>query len=68
MTGTTAAAENGELRLLQLCTKESFWKVPYLLKLNMLLFIPFLTSYVGGFDGSVLNGMQTVEHWQTCKL
>ncbi|KAH6879892.1 general substrate transporter [Thelonectria olida] len=65
MAETIAPAENGELRLLQLCTKESWWNVPYLVRLNMLLFVPFLTSYVGGFDGSVLNGMQTVGHWQT---
>ncbi|SCO90265.1 related to hexose transporter protein [Fusarium oxysporum] len=56
MTEAIAPAENGELRLLQLCTKESWWNVPYLVRLNALLFIPFLTSYVGGFDGSVLNG------------
>ncbi|KAM6507170.1 hypothetical protein FALCPG4_018552 [Fusarium falciforme] len=60
-----ASAENGELRLLKLCTKETWWRLPHLVRLNMLLFVPFLTSYVGGFDGSVLNGMQTVQHWQT---
>jgi hypothetical protein len=62
-----ASAENDELRLLKLCTNETWWKVPHLVRLNMLLFVPFLTSYVGGFDASVLNGMQTVQHWQTCK-
>ncbi|RKK84941.1 hypothetical protein BFJ71_g14338 [Fusarium oxysporum] len=60
-----ASAENDELRLLKLCTNETWWKVPHLVRLNMLLFVPFLTSYVGGFDASVLNGMQTVQHWQT---
>jgi hypothetical protein len=26
--------------------------------------VPFFTSYVGGFDGSMLNGIQTVSQWQ----
>ncbi|KAM0271132.1 hypothetical protein ACHAQH_009181 [Verticillium albo-atrum] len=59
-----SAHENGELRLQQLCTKESWWRVPHLVKLNLLLLIPFFTSYIGGFDGSMLNGIQTVTHWQ----
>lgn len=56
--------EDGELRLMQLCTKESWWRVPHLMKLNLMLLIPFFTSYIGGFDGSMLNGIQTVSHWQ----
>lgn len=62
-----ASQENGELRLLQLCTKESWWRVPHLIKLNLLLLVPFFSSYIGGFDGSMLNGVQTVSHWQECK-
>ncbi|GKT54489.1 hexose transporter protein [Colletotrichum tofieldiae] len=61
-----ASAERGGLRLLELCTTESWWRVPHLVKLNLLLFVPFLTSYVGGFDGSMLNGVQTLTHWQEC--
>ncbi|KAH8652970.1 general substrate transporter [Ilyonectria robusta] len=49
---------------MQLCTKESWWRVPHLMKLNLMLLIPFFTSYIGGFDGSMLNGIQTVSHWQ----
>ncbi|KAJ4264254.1 hypothetical protein NW762_005448 [Fusarium torreyae] len=40
-----------------------WWKVPHLLKLNLLLMIPLLTSYVSGFDGSVINGFQSLPHW-----
>ncbi|UPK92813.1 hypothetical protein LCI18_003748 [Fusarium solani-melongenae] len=58
------AIEHDEMRLSALCTKKSWWHVPHLIKLNLLLMIPFLTSYVGGFDGSNLNGLQTLEHWQ----
>ncbi|KAH6679996.1 general substrate transporter [Plectosphaerella plurivora] len=59
-----ASHENGDLRLQELCTKESWWRVPHLVKLNLLLLIPFFASYIGGFDGSMLNGIQTVQHWQ----
>lgn len=62
------AVEHDEMRLYSLCTKKSWWHVPHLIKLNLLLMIPFLTSYVGGFDGSNLNGLQTLEHWQDCQF
>lgn len=61
-----AAAEDGRLRLQEICTDKSWWRVPHLIKLNMLLLVPFFTSYVGGFDGSMMNGIQTVSQWQKC--
>lgn len=57
-------SENNELRIQELCTKESWWRVPHLVKLNLILMVPFVSSYVGGFDGSMLNGVQTVEQWK----
>lgn len=62
-----SAHENGELRLQQLCTQDKWWRLPHLRKLNLLILIPFFASYVGGFDGSMLNGIQTVQNWQECK-
>ncbi|GLI80217.1 hypothetical protein PoHVEF18_008569 [Penicillium ochrochloron] len=59
-----AHTEDGFMRLRELCTEKSWWRVPHLIKLNLLLLVPFLTSYVGGFDGSMLNGIQTVPKWQ----
>ncbi|KAH7016665.1 hypothetical protein EDB80DRAFT_772231 [Ilyonectria destructans] len=59
-----ASAENGDLKIRELCTDKAWWRVPHLIKLNILLLVPFLTSYVGGFDGSMLNGIQTVPKWQ----
>lgn len=55
------------MRVQELCTKKSWWRVPHLIKLNILLLIPFMASYVGGFDGSMLNGIQTVPKWQKGK-
>ncbi|KAJ4152462.1 hypothetical protein NW754_004258 [Fusarium falciforme] len=40
-----------------------WYRVPHLLKLNALLLVPLLTSYVSGFDGSLLNGMQSLPSW-----
>lgn len=59
-----ADTEDGFMRLRELCTKKSWWRVPHLIKLNLLLLVPFVTSYVGGFDGSMLNGIQTLPKWQ----
>lgn len=56
------------LKLLELCTKKAWWTVPHLIKLNLLLLVPFATSYVGGFDASMLNGLQTVTYWQECEF
>jgi hypothetical protein len=33
-------------------------------QLNLILMVPFVSSYVGGFDGSMLNGVQTVQQWK----
>jgi hypothetical protein len=63
-----ASARADQLGIQELCTKEPWWRVPHLVKLNMLLFVPFLSSYVGGFDGSMLNGVQTLTHWKECKF
>ncbi|KAL5597197.1 hypothetical protein FOBRF1_010990 [Fusarium oxysporum] len=60
--------ENGghdEVRVHDLCTKESWWNVPHLVRLNHMLAVPFMSAYIGGYDGSVLNGMQTLDHWKS---
>ena len=41
-----------------------WFRVPHILQLNILLLVPLITSYVSGFDGSMLNGMQSVPRWQ----
>jgi hypothetical protein len=33
-------------------TGKSWWNVPYLLKLNLLLLIPLMSSSVAGYDGT----------------
>ncbi|CCA69467.1 related to hexose transporter protein [Serendipita indica DSM 11827] len=41
-----------------------WWKHSYIVKLNLLLVIPLITSYANGFDGSMMNGLQSVERWK----
>ncbi|KAF8331378.1 general substrate transporter [Cantharellus anzutake] len=35
-----------------------------LLVLNFLLFLPLISTYVNGFDGSLMNGLQSVALWE----
>ncbi|KAF5560924.1 general substrate transporter [Fusarium phyllophilum] len=42
-----------------------WWKSPNLRTLNFLMMIPLLSIFSQGFDGSMMNGLQSVSHWQT---
>ncbi|KAG9075113.1 hypothetical protein FRC06_010262, partial [Ceratobasidium sp. 370] len=41
-----------------------WWKHRHLLILNLMLVVPLVTSYVNGFDGSMMNGLQSVAEWK----
>lgn len=41
-----------------------WFMVKHLLKLNFILFIPLLSAAVAGYDGSLLNGSQSIPKWQ----
>jgi hypothetical protein len=45
----------------------TWWKHPGLRKLYLMMPILFLGSTINGYDGSLLNGLQTMEPWQTCE-
>jgi MFS family permease len=40
-----------------------WYKVPHFIRLNFAIFLITLTSTNNGFDGSLLNGLQSLEHW-----
>jgi sugar porter (SP) family MFS transporter len=42
-----------------------WYKTPYLLKLNILLFMCMLSSSTIGYDNSMMNGLQALAPWQT---
>jgi sugar porter (SP) family MFS transporter len=41
-----------------------WFRYGHLLKLNMLMFAPILTQITSGYDGSMMNGLQSIENWQ----
>jgi MFS family permease len=43
----------------------TWWKDPGLRHLYMLMPILFLGSTINGYDGSLLNGLQTMEQWRS---
>ncbi|CAE6486748.1 unnamed protein product [Rhizoctonia solani] len=41
-----------------------WWQHSHIFWLNILLLVPLVTSYANGFDGSMMNGLQSVEQWK----
>ncbi|KAG8730586.1 hypothetical protein FRC12_020181, partial [Ceratobasidium sp. 428] len=41
-----------------------WWKHRHLFLLNLMLVVPLVTSYANGFDGSMMNGLQSVAEWK----
>ena len=41
-----------------------WYRTPHVLKLNLILLIPLLSSAVAGYDGSMMNGLQATSSWQ----
>ncbi|KAK7184487.1 MFS transporter [Paraphaeosphaeria sporulosa] len=45
-------------------TTKYWFQTPHLLRLNLILLIPLLSSSVAGYDGSLMNGLQSLKQWQ----
>ncbi|KAK1920766.1 general substrate transporter [Papiliotrema laurentii] len=45
--------------------KTSYWGTRGLLALNLMLILPQLSSYATGYDGSMMNGLQSLDTWQS---
>jgi MFS family permease len=45
-------------------TDKYWFRIPHLLKLNLILLVPLLSSSVVGYDGSLMNGLQSLPQWQ----
>lgn len=42
-------------------TTGKYWfQTPHLLRLNLILLVPLLSSSVAGYDGSLMNGLQSL--------
>ena len=44
----------------------NWYKDPGLRKLYLLMPVLFLGATINGYDGSLLNGLQTMDPWQEC--
>jgi hypothetical protein len=64
---TMAVAEGETLTTPPAPSEVGWWKQPYLRQLYLLMPFLFLGSTTLGYDGSVLNGLQTMTTWQDCK-
>ncbi|KAI9162695.1 putative Lactose permease [Paramyrothecium foliicola] len=60
LVGPTAPSEAD----MQRYTKH-WWRHRNLRSLNLWMLIPLLSIFAQGFDGSMMNGLQSVSHWQT---
>jgi hypothetical protein len=49
-----------------MATEIPWWKQPLLRQLYFMMTFLFLGSTTLGYDGSVLNGLQTMTSWQEC--
>ncbi|KAK1966649.1 hexose transporter [Colletotrichum sublineola] len=45
-------------------TDKYWFQQPHLLRLNVLLLVPLLSSSVAGYDGSLMNGLQSLQQWR----
>lgn len=47
--------------------KVTWYKHAGLRSLYLRMPILMLCATINGYDGSLLNGLQTIDHWRTCK-
>lgn len=43
---------------------QPWFQVKHLLRLNLILLVPLLSSATAGYDGSLMNGLQSIEEWR----
>ncbi|KAH7049466.1 general substrate transporter [Macrophomina phaseolina] len=46
-------------------TSKYWFQQSHLLQLNLILLVPLLSSAVAGYDGSLMNGLQSLKQWKT---
>lgn len=62
---TTGPGEwESSLQNLLLANGKPWYKQRHLLLLNLAMIIPYLSSTTNGYDGSMLNGLQSMSQWQ----
>ncbi|KAF2729907.1 general substrate transporter, partial [Polyplosphaeria fusca] len=46
-------------------TTKYWFQIPHLLRLNLILLVPLLSSATAGYDGSLMNGLQSLDQWKS---
>ncbi|KAK7717181.1 hypothetical protein SLS57_006326 [Botryosphaeria dothidea] len=46
-------------------TSKYWFQQSHLLRLNLILLVPLLSSAVAGYDGSLMNGLQSLKQWKS---
>ncbi|CAE6430070.1 unnamed protein product [Rhizoctonia solani] len=65
MAPATSGAQTGTASIdPSILFKGRWWEHSHILTLNLLLVVPLATSYANGFDGSMMNGLQSVQQWK----
>ncbi|KAF4984050.1 hypothetical protein FZEAL_663 [Fusarium zealandicum] len=59
-----AAVVGSELAAVLPDDPRPWYRTPHLLKLNLLLLVPLVSSGAIGYDGSMMNGLQTLPQWR----
>ena len=44
--------------------EKPWYRISHLLRLNLILIVPLLSSAVAGYDGSLINGIQSTDAWK----
>ncbi|KAL2128288.1 hypothetical protein VTI74DRAFT_9389 [Chaetomium olivicolor] len=61
----TELAVGAELAAVLPADAKPWYRTRHLLLLNLLLLVPLLSAATIGFDGSMMNGLQTLSQWRT---
>ncbi|KAK9236473.1 general substrate transporter [Lipomyces kononenkoae] len=62
---TAAGGDKWDIRLVLPDDGIPWYKKRHLLLLNIFMVIPYLSSTTNGYDGSMMNGLQSQNQWQT---
>ncbi|KAK7420352.1 hypothetical protein QQX98_002775 [Neonectria punicea] len=59
-----AAAAGSDITAVLPDDPRPWYRTPHLIRLNLLLLVPLVSSGAIGYDGSMMNGLQTLPQWQ----
>ncbi len=61
---SSSASSEWDIRKVLPDDGQPWYRKPHFLMLNLLMLVPYLSSTTNGYDGSMLNGLQSMSQWQ----